>query len=105
MTFYPILIKKQENRECEYYHPLNPYPFPELLSPFQINYFNLYLLNIFLNKLHQICRKMSGRNFADWLLSWAHRVPHFDFRFHRLRQETPFDIDPNGEYAQVRIYI
>lgn len=44
---------------------------------------------------------MSGRNFADWLLSWAHRVPHFDFHFRRLRHETPFDIDPNGEYAQV----
>jgi hypothetical protein len=43
----------------------------------------------------------SGKNFADWLLNWAHRVPHFDFRFNRLRQETPFDIDPNGEYAQV----
>ncbi|KAL3117726.1 hypothetical protein niasHT_000902 [Heterodera trifolii] len=39
-------------------------------------------------------------NFADWLLKWTHRVPHFDFRFNRLRQETPFDVDPNGEYAQ-----
>uniref|UniRef100_A0A183C799 Protein tweety homolog n=2 Tax=Globodera pallida TaxID=36090 RepID=A0A183C799_GLOPA len=39
-------------------------------------------------------------NFADWLLKWAHRVPHFDFRFRRLQRETPFDVDPNGEYAQ-----
>jgi len=44
---------------------------------------------------------MSGRNFADKLLILIHNLPHFDFRFNRLRHDTPFDIDPNGEYMQV----
>uniref|UniRef100_A0A914MMS2 Protein tweety homolog n=1 Tax=Meloidogyne incognita TaxID=6306 RepID=A0A914MMS2_MELIC len=43
---------------------------------------------------------MSGRNFADKLLILIHNLPHFDFRFNRLRHDTPFDIDPNGEYMQ-----
>ncbi|KAF7637349.1 Tweety-like protein [Meloidogyne graminicola] len=43
---------------------------------------------------------MSGRNFADQLLLLIHNLPHFDFRFNRLRRDTPFDIDPNGEYMQ-----
>uniref|UniRef100_A0A1I8BBA6 Protein tweety homolog n=1 Tax=Meloidogyne hapla TaxID=6305 RepID=A0A1I8BBA6_MELHA len=43
---------------------------------------------------------MSGRNFADKLLILIHNLPHFDFRFNRLRNDTPFDIDPNGEYMQ-----